>query len=109
MKNWIISLLFLPCAIKGQTNATSPAGRVEFLPPEAAALMRYVDYPVSRARYSDSTAHGADRPSGAASYAVVPHGQLFTAQPTCREYRQRLVAEHRVADHPADQRTRRSG
>ena len=47
MKNWFIVLMLLPCALQGQTNTPSPTGRVEFLPPEAAALMRYVDYPVS--------------------------------------------------------------
>lgn len=39
--------MLLPCTLWGQTDRTSPTGRIEFLPPEAASLMRYVDYPVS--------------------------------------------------------------
>ena len=39
--------MLLPCTLWGQADRTSPTGRIEFLPPEAASLMRYVDYPVS--------------------------------------------------------------
>ena len=39
--------MLLPCTLWGQTDRTSPTGRIEFLSPEAASLMRYVDYPVS--------------------------------------------------------------
>ena len=33
--------MLLPCTLWGQADRTSPTGRIEFLPPEAASLMRY--------------------------------------------------------------------
>ena len=74
----------------------------------ANALRRLPGKPSDRsARHPDPATYGADRKDILASHAHVPHRQLLPAESACRKCGQRMVTEHRTADHPAGKRAGR--
>ena len=74
----------------------------------ADALRRLPGKPSDRsARHPNPATYGADRKDILASHAHVPHRQLLPAEPARRKCGQGMVAEHRIADHPAGKRAGR--
>lgn len=103
--------MLLPCTLWGQTDRTSPTGRIESCRRKrlANALRRLPGKPSDRStRHPNPAAYGADRKDILASHAHVPHRQLLPAESACRKCGQGMVSEHRAADHPAGKRVGRS-